>query len=91
MSLQYEPPTHPVDGRTLVFDSDRGRQVMFLDGVLPLPPGSVVELFRDRPTPVHGTATVVQVRLCNAVPGVVGAYVTLDCRVSEGWWAAYDR
>ena len=40
---QLEIPTLPVDNRTLLFDVNSHQQVMWLEGVVNLPVGAVVE------------------------------------------------
>lgn len=79
--------TFALEGKTIVFDRTENRQVMWLDGVLPLPPGSLIELY-DEHRQIHGEATVQRVRL-TAAAGTVGAQVCLDCVVT-GWWERQD-
>ena len=83
----YEVPEHGIEDTTIVFDRAEGRQVMRLNGLVTLPPGSLVELYQA--PNVHGTAVVDQVRLC-AAAGDVGVYVCLDVTVQSGWWEAVD-
>lgn len=82
-------PVFPLNDRTLVFDVERQRQVAWLDGRLPLPSGSQVELF-DPDTSTYGTATVTGIRLL-AGSGNTPNQVCLDCTVDDRWWKRFDE
>jgi len=75
---QLEIPTLPVDNRTLLFDVNSHQQVMWLEGVVNLPVGAVVELAYP-----NEDATVVGVRL---LAGPTSALLCLDLDVPEQWW-----
>lgn len=83
-------PTHGIDAQTLVYDKGNEAQVMWLDGALPLPTGSVIELYKEGGKPMHGNATVTGVRLL-AATGASAAQVCLDVEVSNGWEANYEE
>ncbi|PZE69313.1 hypothetical protein DEJ27_08495 [Curtobacterium sp. MCPF17_018] len=89
MYEKRQAPTFPLNDQTLVFDVDRQRQVAYLDGRLPLPLASTIELY-DEATNSHGTATVVGVRLLNGTADVPNQ-LCLDVTVEDRWWARFDE
>jgi hypothetical protein len=74
-------PTVGLAGRTLVYDRERDRQVMWINGVLVLPVGAVIELTEPN---VH--AVVEGARLL-AGHSEVAAMVCLDVRVPAEYWS----
>lgn len=70
-----DTPQVGLDPRTLVFDRERQRQVMWIEGVVPLPVGAVIELASP-----NVNAEVVGVRLI-AGTATIPATVCLDVRV----------
>jgi hypothetical protein len=71
-----EAPHIVMPGRTLVRDQE-GRQVLWIDGVLPLPAGARIELTEPR-----ADGVVTQVRLVAAGPHFTPD-VVLDVRLEE--------
>jgi hypothetical protein len=76
-------PNLPVSNRTLIFDIARDLQVGFLEGRLPLPPGSHIELL-DGHAGLTTTVIVKKVRIGASFRGAPG-HVILDCEVDEQW------
>lgn len=76
---EQSTPTYDVENRTLVFDKANNTHVMWLNGVVPLPVGTEIQLGRlpDK----LGTAIVEGVRL---LPGskTTPTTLTLDCSVN---------
>lgn len=85
---RHAPEQH-VEPQTLVFDLAEQRQVLWLEGQLPLPVGTLIELF-DPDLDIHSSARVTRVRLLSAA-GKVGAQVCLDCDVDATWWDRHDE
>jgi hypothetical protein len=89
----YTVRTDPIEPKTMVFDLARQREVILLDGILPLPVGSVIELF-DQEGSRHADAVVTAVRLLasnharprRVGPRWFGAQLCLDCEVEARWW-----
>ena len=81
-------PSYAVASKTLVFDVENNAQVMWLDGVIPLPVGTEIQLHSDT-QPHVGTATVTGLRL---MPGNdrVDTMLSLDVSVSDGWEKHYE-
>jgi hypothetical protein len=69
-------------GETIVFDSKRQHQVMFLEGIVVLPVGSTVQLGNP-----NVDAIVVGIRLWGSNP----ASVILDCDVPAEYWGDSDE
>lgn len=85
MYEDMKTPAVGVEQRTLLWDVEADRQVMWFEAVLPLPVGAVVQLADGSH---HGTAHVTGVTL---LPGkdersAGGALLRLDCTVDAGWW-----
>ncbi|WP_435080276.1 toll/interleukin-1 receptor domain-containing protein [Clavibacter michiganensis] len=76
-------PNLPVSNRTLIFDIARDLQVGFLEGRLPLPPGSHIELL-DSHAGLTTTVVVKKVRIGASFRGAPG-HLILDCEVDEQW------
>jgi hypothetical protein len=79
---EREAPVVGIRARTLVFDRARQRQVMWIDGLVPLPVGTEVELSHP-----NVSARVINVRILASVPNVM-PYLTLclDCEVPPEYW-----
>lgn len=74
-----------LEGTTIVHDKTIGRNVLWIDGVVTLPVGAVVEL-HDPETLTNANAPVIGVRLLCAA-GSIGPQVCIDVAVPEGeWW-----
>ncbi|HZS41960.1 MAG TPA: hypothetical protein VFF06_34255 [Polyangia bacterium] len=71
---ERKTPTVKLDHQTLVFDLGKNQQVMWIDGVVTLPVGSVIEL-----TNPNVNAVVERVRLLAGIP----VCVCLDVRTSR--------
>lgn len=84
----HEVPKLKVEQRTLVWDTAAQTQVMWLEGFINLPVGSVVQL-HSKTQPVAGEAIVTGVTL---LAGDENRDLTLrlDCEVSEGWEIHYE-
>jgi hypothetical protein len=78
--VEYHAPVHELRPETFVHDRARNRQIMRIQGVVPLPIGAEIELVNPN---VH--ATVVGVRLL-AGSGHVPVAVCLDVDVPEAYW-----
>jgi hypothetical protein len=79
-------PTIELDRRTLVFDRERNKQVMRLDGVVVLPVGAEIELIEP-----NVSAIVTGVRLLAGWPTKNGSKgnpstVCIDVKVPAEWW-----
>ena len=72
---KQRPQKRALDGRTLVFDEDQNQQVMWIEAVLPLPVGSVLELHDPR-----RNAEVSHIRLL-LTPDNEAAVLCLDVRI----------
>ncbi|MFJ6028790.1 hypothetical protein ACIQCN_15125 [Pseudarthrobacter sp. NPDC092424] len=77
-----------VDERTLIWDAAEHTQVMWLEGFINLPVGSVIQL-QSSTAPTSGEATVTGATL---LAGDENRPLTLrlDCEVSEGWNVHYE-
>ena len=75
-----ETPRLPLDGRTLIFDAVTQNAVMWIDGVVLLPVGALVQL-----GPPNVDAPVTSVRL-QAGTKTGSALVVLDVEVPAGYW-----
>jgi hypothetical protein len=82
----YETPTNQVEARTLVFDPAHYREVMWLTGSWPLPPGTLIDL-DDRVLNVRAEAVVRNMRLIGRGTGELT--IRLDCEVDNRWWDAH--
>ena len=78
-------PEYGLRGKTLVFDRERQRQVMWIVGVVVLPIGAEVELMEP-----NVNAEVVGVRLLAATKSDPAA-VCLDVRVPAEYWGEDSR
>jgi hypothetical protein len=76
----YTPEIVDLDGHTIVFDRQRGLQVMRIKGLVVLPIGAEVELVDP-----NVNAVVKGVRLL-AAAGTSPACVCLDVEVPETYW-----
>ena len=76
-----DTPRLPLDGRTLIFDVVTQKAVMWIDGVVSVPIGALVQL-----GPPNVDAPVVSVRL-QAGKETGSALVVLDVEVPAGYWA----
>lgn len=74
------PPTLPLDGRTLIFDTISSEQVLWIEGVVPLPVGATIQL-----GPPNVDVKVVRVRLL-AGRNTRSALVCLDVAVPAAYW-----
>lgn len=81
-------PTLSLEGTTLVMDTATQRQVMWIDGVLPLAVGTEIELAEIDDGLLHCLAIVTGVRLL-AAAGSVGVQLCVDCTVPQEWWEAH--
>lgn len=77
-------PLRTLHQQTLVHDRSTARNVLWIDGVVTLPVGAVVEL-HDPETVTNVNAPVVGIRLL-AAAGNHGPQVCLDVEVPEKWW-----
>jgi hypothetical protein len=66
-----------LDNRTLIFDRATQRQVAWIDGVVPLPVGTVIQLGNP-----NVDAVVATVRFWAAATSTV----ILDCDVPDAYW-----
>jgi hypothetical protein len=78
--IEYHAPVHELRPETFVHDRARNRQIMRIQGVVPLPIGAEIELVNPN---VH--ATVVGVRLLAGSDHVPVA-VCLDVDVPAAYW-----
>src|SRR5215203_6068871 len=78
--VEYHAPVHELRRETFVHDRARNRQIMRIQGVVPLPIGTEIELYDP-----NVTATVVGVRLL-AGSAHVPVVVCLDVEVPEAYW-----
>jgi hypothetical protein len=76
-----EIPVVGIEPRTLVFDRERQRQVMWIDGLVPLPVGTEVELLDP-----NVSARVINIRLLASVPNITPSVLCLDCEVPPEYW-----
>ena len=80
--VEYHAPVHELRPETFVHDRARNRQIMRIQGVVPLPIGAEIELYNP-----NVKATVVGVRLL-AGSAHVPVVVCLDVEVPETYWEA---
>ena len=80
--VEYHAPVRELRPETFVHDRARNRQIMRIQGVVPLPIGAEIELYDP-----NVTATVVGVRLL-AGSTHVPVVVCLDVEVPEAYWEA---
>jgi hypothetical protein len=73
-------PRLPLDGRTLIMDAVTQHQVMWIDGVVSLPVGAVIQL-----GPPNVDAPVVAVRL-QAGKNTRSALLVLEVEVPAAYW-----
>src|SRR5215212_1699394 len=78
--VEYHAPVHELRPETFVHDRARNRQIMRIQGVVPLPIGAEIELYDP-----NVRATVVGVRLL-AGSAHVPVVVCLDVEVPEAYW-----
>ena len=78
--VEYHAPVHELRPETFVHDRARNRQIMGIQGVVPLPIGAEIELYDP-----NVRATVVGVRLL-AGSAHVPVVVCLDVEVPEAYW-----
>jgi hypothetical protein len=78
--VEYHAPVHALRPETFVHDRARNRQIMRIQGVIPLPIGAEIELYDP-----NVRATVVGVRLL-AGSAHVPVVVCLDVDVPETYW-----
>jgi hypothetical protein len=78
--VEYHAPVHDLRPETFVHDRARNRQIMRIQGVVPLPIGAEIELVTPKVN-----ATVVGVRLLAGSDHVPVA-VCLDVEVPEAYW-----
>ena len=78
--VEYHAPVHELRLETFVHDRVRNRQIMRIQGVVPLPIGAEIELYDP-----NVRATVVGVRLL-AGSAHVPVVVCLDVEVPEAYW-----
>jgi hypothetical protein len=78
--VEYHAPVHELRPETFVHDRARNRQIMRIQGVVPLPIGAEIELVNP-----DVNATVVGVRLLAGSDHVPVA-VCLDVEVPEAYW-----
>ena len=78
--VEYHAPVHELRPETFVHDRVRNRQIMRIQGVVPLPIGAEIELYDP-----NVRATVVGVRLL-AGSAHVPVVVCLDVDVPEAYW-----
>ncbi len=81
-----DSPHYKMESKTQVYDRERHRMIMSLDGVALLPPGSLIELADQNGH--TGTAIVKQIRLVPGDGDRMLGQVWLDCDVEDGWWPA---
>src|SRR5829696_3866192 len=78
--VEYHAPVHELRPETFVYDRARNRQIMRIQGIVPLPIGAEIELYNP-----DVSATVVGVRLLTGSEHVPVA-VCLDVDVPEAYW-----
>src|SRR5215217_4056512 len=78
--VEYHAPVHELRPETFVHDRARNRQIMRIQGVVPLPIGAEIELYNP-----NVKATVVGVRLL-AGSAHVPVVICLDVDVPEAYW-----
>jgi hypothetical protein len=78
--VEYHAPVHELRPETFVHDRARNRQIMRIQGVVPLPIGAEIELYDP-----NVKATVIGVRLL-AGSAHVPVVVCLDVDVPEAYW-----
>jgi hypothetical protein len=78
-------PSVALEPYTLIFDLERQRPVIRVQGILPLPIGAEIEL----PEP-NLSAAVVQVRLVAGNEGMAAA-LCLDVRIPPAYWGERDE
>jgi hypothetical protein len=76
-----EIPVVGLEPRTLVFDRARQREVMWIQGLVPLPVGTEVELLDP-----NVSARVISIRLLGSVPNITPSVLCLDCEVPPEYW-----
>jgi hypothetical protein len=80
--VEYHAPVHELRPETFVHDRARNRQIMRIEGVVPLPIGAEIELYDP-----DVKATVIGVRLL-AGSAHVPVVVCLDVEVPAAYWEA---
>jgi len=71
-------PHIPMPAQTLVMDAGRGRQLLWIDGCMPLPVGARIQLGKHGDPEPPSDAVVTGIRLWGAAPPGESATLVLD-------------